>query len=216
MLHAPAMRGYADGDPVGTWSDLSGKGNNATQSTAGKKPSYQTNEINGWPVVRFDGSNDYLNNPYTGPGANFTFLVVSKSTTDKLSQSQIRFQTSAYVVYPWTNNGTASPVAIDANNGATAGLATGFTTTFTVNSYVSTASSTNGRQSYTNGSLNAQGNTGAGELVDTLYIGASGFFATEYFSGDIASLLIFSRNISPALRQRIQQSSGFTFRIATK
>lgn len=50
----------SDGDPVGTWADLSGAGNDATQGSSGQKPTFKTGIINGLPVVRFDGSDDFL------------------------------------------------------------------------------------------------------------------------------------------------------------
>jgi hypothetical protein len=65
-----------DGDPVGTWADSSGNGLDFTQGTAANKPTYiedvsstdrlgglpagTTSDLNPLPVVRFDGSNDYL------------------------------------------------------------------------------------------------------------------------------------------------------------
>jgi len=53
--------GYTDGSAVGTWTD---RGNNtATESVSANRPLWQndaTNNINGNPVVQFDGSNDTL------------------------------------------------------------------------------------------------------------------------------------------------------------
>jgi len=45
----------SDGDAVTTWADSSGNGYDATQATAGKKPTYKTNIWNSLPVMRFDG-----------------------------------------------------------------------------------------------------------------------------------------------------------------
>ena len=50
-----------DGDPVSTWADTSGNGNNATQISASNQPTFNTNVLNGFPAITFDGSNDYLN-----------------------------------------------------------------------------------------------------------------------------------------------------------
>lgn len=60
FLHVAAdeIVGLVDGDPVATWSDLSGDGNDLAQATASLQPSYQTAEVNGLPAVRFAG--DYL------------------------------------------------------------------------------------------------------------------------------------------------------------
>lgn len=46
---------YNDGDAVGTATDWSGNGRHMGQSTAGKKPTFKTNIVNGKPVYRFDG-----------------------------------------------------------------------------------------------------------------------------------------------------------------
>ena len=59
-LKADAIVGLSDGDPVTTWADSSGEGRDAAQATASKKPTYQTAELNGKPVVRFDGVDDVL------------------------------------------------------------------------------------------------------------------------------------------------------------
>ncbi len=59
-LKADAIVGLSDGDPVTTWSDSSGNGYDATQSSSGLKPLYKTSVVNGKPVVRFDGADDFL------------------------------------------------------------------------------------------------------------------------------------------------------------
>jgi hypothetical protein len=48
-----------DGDPVGGWTDLSGLGNHASQSTSGARPVYRAS-VGGLPGVEFDGSDDWL------------------------------------------------------------------------------------------------------------------------------------------------------------
>lgn len=55
-----AITGLNDGDALTTWLDSSGNGNSASQSTVANKPLYKTAIQNGLPVVRFDGSNDFL------------------------------------------------------------------------------------------------------------------------------------------------------------
>jgi len=54
------ITGLEDNDPVGTWPDQSGNGNHLVQANADKKPTYQTNELNGLPIVRFDGGDDVM------------------------------------------------------------------------------------------------------------------------------------------------------------
>lgn len=77
----------ADGDAVTTWADLSGNGKDATQATAGKKPTYKTAIQNGKPVIRFDGG-DGLAVPaidLTGTPAVSLYMVASSSAaTDQV------------------------------------------------------------------------------------------------------------------------------------
>lgn len=71
-LDASQIVGLSDGDPVATWPDESGNGNNAAQVNPGSRPTFQTNELNLLPVVRFGG---VLNIPYTSSGPNTIFVV---------------------------------------------------------------------------------------------------------------------------------------------
>ena len=80
-LKTDAITGLNNDDPVATWSDFSGNVNNLTQGTATRRPIYKTNEINGKPIIRFDGSNDHLiRNPFAGfATTQITAIVVNKN-----------------------------------------------------------------------------------------------------------------------------------------
>lgn len=54
---ARAIRGLAESDPVGTWADQSGYGTDLSASGS-QRPLYK--QSGGYPVVRFDGSDDLL------------------------------------------------------------------------------------------------------------------------------------------------------------
>ena len=49
-----------NGQPVSSWADQSGNGNNATQGNAAVQPIYQTNVINGQPTLSFNGTGQRL------------------------------------------------------------------------------------------------------------------------------------------------------------
>jgi hypothetical protein len=76
-LKADAIAGLSDGDPVGTWADASGNGNDAVQATESFKPTYKINLVNGLPVVRFDGVDDLLTTPALNLGTR-SYVVVAK------------------------------------------------------------------------------------------------------------------------------------------
>jgi hypothetical protein len=50
----------SDGDGVASWADSSGNGHTLNQSVGSRQPTFQTNELNGLPVIRYDGSSDIL------------------------------------------------------------------------------------------------------------------------------------------------------------
>lgn len=66
----------SNGDPVSTWTDASGNGNDASQGTASNQPTFLTNVINGLPAVSFDGVDDYLTGTLSSLSAPFTIIIV--------------------------------------------------------------------------------------------------------------------------------------------
>jgi hypothetical protein len=48
----------SDGTAISSWKDISGYYNHANQETGANQPTFETNEINGEPVTRFDGADD--------------------------------------------------------------------------------------------------------------------------------------------------------------
>ena len=52
-----------DLDPVDTWMDGSGVGNDVFQDSASAYPTFVANQLNGHPVLRFDGVDDSLYSP---------------------------------------------------------------------------------------------------------------------------------------------------------
>ncbi len=55
-----------DGSSVSTWQNLGGNGTAAVQNTGSRQPTFQSDPaslINGHPVIRFDGNNDFFSIP---------------------------------------------------------------------------------------------------------------------------------------------------------
>src|SRR5579859_6253573 len=64
-----AITGILNGGAALTWMDMSGSGNDLTNAVG--TPTYNTNVINGYPTVRFDGAS-YLGTPTNNDSLNFT------------------------------------------------------------------------------------------------------------------------------------------------
>lgn len=68
----------SNGAPVYRWADQSVVGANAESAMTGQQPLYVANALNGLPVIRFDGINDFLRvNPWLAPQL-YTVFTVSK------------------------------------------------------------------------------------------------------------------------------------------
>lgn len=76
------INGLVDGDPISTWFDKSGNGKDATGITTAR-PTYKTNILNGFPVVRFNGTSNVLTtasyNMGTGLGGFTEYCVIKSS-----------------------------------------------------------------------------------------------------------------------------------------
>lgn len=53
-----------NGQAVQQWNDQSPEGNNVDQATVGFRPLYVTGIVNGKPIIRFDGVDDYIEKTY--------------------------------------------------------------------------------------------------------------------------------------------------------
>lgn len=84
---AGALAG-ADGASIGSFTDLSGVGNHATQATAGFKPTLKLNIVNGKSVLRLDGDDSMAWPDLFGAATAGTLVVVIKSANDPSSVLQ--------------------------------------------------------------------------------------------------------------------------------
>jgi hypothetical protein len=75
-LDAAQLAVLSDGAPVTTWNDMSGRGNHATAAGA---PTYETVELNGQPVIRFDNASKFTTTNLSSqfPTAATVFIVTT-------------------------------------------------------------------------------------------------------------------------------------------
>lgn len=198
---AQAISGATDGQALATWLDSSGKGKHATQASTTSQPVYKTNQLNGWPAVRFDGVDDFLSSPSLfGSRATNTVVAV------------LRTRSFAAVQVPWglETGGGGSDAAI--NTAGTRALfapggyityAGGTTTLNTFERWTNVSRNwvntsrvpKNGAVLYINGAdLLADSQLGAGDVITMGKSVAQGFPAPV----DIAELLVFDSPLTDA------------------
>ncbi|HUC78783.1 MAG TPA: hypothetical protein VMQ58_00920, partial [Candidatus Saccharimonadales bacterium] len=70
-----------NGQTVEEWADMSGQGNTYSQTISSKRPTLETNTLNGWPVLHHTAANsDDLVSPLDLVGDNFTIMYVASQT----------------------------------------------------------------------------------------------------------------------------------------
>lgn len=199
-LKADALN-LSNGSPVSSWSDSSSKGNNAIMVS---NPTFQTNAINGLPVIRFSASQNQTFRlpanfppPYTviyaarqnGPNRN---RILSGLNNNWLLGWWCGSKSMAYFE-GWVSPGACSSPAADNNVYLYTAIGTGSLSTVFEN----------GRQLYSN----AQGLAGPNGLA----LGHLG--ASEFSDGDIAEILVYSQALSSTDRKSIEGYLGSKYGI---
>ncbi len=195
-----------------TWADQSAGGaggHNATQDGADSQPTLQTNVINGLPVVRFDGNDDWLQiadhadlDIGHGVGKGFTAFAVYNSTGSSAQRHLFdkRGTTFDYGVFN-VSNGSRWYVADPAHQNAL--LAS--PGPFSILSYDMDQSGVDGTSGTTNiwvdgvaDNDNPQSYSGkVAQNDDPLFIGRHGAILSGYnLQGDLAELIIFNTTLS--------------------
>ncbi|SHJ16575.1 Por secretion system C-terminal sorting domain-containing protein [Mesonia phycicola] len=112
-----------NGATVNTVFNYGGNSNNATQGTASRRPTFSTNQLNGFPILEFDGSNDYLSIADNtdldtgGPWAQRTYSFVIRTGADVTTRQNIYNEggsTRGFNVY--IDNGLLYIGALNLNN----------------------------------------------------------------------------------------------------
>jgi hypothetical protein len=181
------ITGLADGDPVSTWSDLSGNGYHATQATAAKKPTYKVNIVNGLAVARLDAVDDGMLTPLVLAAPYTVIIVYDCNSGVSLTRRAIQ-GSSNWLIGPyhasWAHYAGGFVAGADA---------AGTDAPFAANTFGINTAVNNGTRSwfYVNGT-DYTNNSGPVGAPGTVSFGATGF-ANEALSGDIATIAIWSR-----------------------
>lgn len=231
---ADAIIGLSDGDSVESWVD-SASGYNFAQENTDSQPTYQTGEVNGEPVVRFDGTDDYLYTRETISNATegSVFVVYKMSTYVALLGRTILSSGRQSGVDMWyfssqqsvTNNDNKMYVYGEiANDG---GNAVFTTDEVTLTDYVIGNVTSDGStwKIYKDGveqalSIRVGANTGAwwGDVANRTGFGLGAAYdgdAFNYFIGDIAEVIVYDRDLSDTERQGVESYLSTKYNIGS-
>lgn len=221
---ADAITGLSNGAAVTQWNDSSGFVNHAAQATALNQPTYQTNVVNGLPVVRFDGTNDRLvitnsdmlaitNN---AAGISIMAVVSASSSGDGLTRNMFGLANGAtttvrvkhgqrFTSGPNTTNWAVSGRRLDADTqqNLISTVTPTYDTPVRLGTVVNWASSDadvylNGGNVASTAAWFVDGNTSATNSLAAA-IGAQGS-ETEFWFGDIAELVVYNKVLNSTER----------------
>jgi hypothetical protein len=213
---ADAITGISDGGAVTAWPTSRSGGVATEQPFSNQRPTYETNEINSLPVVRFrTASQDKVLRTTEGfANSAYTILVVFRSTdVDTGASSTIICgdNGSLKLLFPSSNTGKLELVRI-----GNASLAT-TTNALTANtSYVAAATVTLGASNtgtakiHVNGAQEASTTHSQSALSSSTYqyYGGSGVFGSEPLYGDIGEIVVYNAALSDADRGSIESYLG--------
>ena len=204
-LWLKADAGITGEGAMSKWSDQSGNGYDATQTTSAYRPTLVGNSLNGHPVVKFDGSNDYLSlssSVYTAmkaAGAGEVFIVVKaeQDTSTTWRGMWCMGSSSSYEYYPTMN----SEVHIKEDWGSTTQYDVGapVDSLYQYNLY-NVSGSASGWACRLNGSVLYQSASNMFGFNSNPRLGTN---SSNYFNGEIAEVLIYKQVLSAAQRETV-------------
>jgi hypothetical protein len=205
---------------VGGWMDQSGNNNHLTQATAGNKPIYVTNAFNGYPLIRFDGTDDFLNlvtgSSFVGTAycifcvfaipsnkiRNMCFLCGTDNSANNVS---LHFGSRDLNIWTLDQFGNGLNTSIDATIDPAS------------RNIVSGIRRTTGRGIWHNGWLKGYDNE---TTLLTSYTGAGmGKFRPDsdpqqiFLQGDVVEIIVYAQNLSEDDRRKIQKYFGVKYNI---
>ena len=203
------------GDPVGLIVDKSGSGNDATQSDAGKKPTYKTDGTLHW--LLFDGTSDLMDMPPAANGAPGSDNTAAVGVNVDAAGFRAAFGNNNDFGFELLfTNGLIRPVAF-LTNGAI--VANGTTNNQNNDAVISMDYSRSGNRlrAWVDQGLEVNA-TGAGvadkRTVTTSWLGQANMATSAFFSGKMYQMAIYDSQLSDddrvSLESFVAGKSGVT------
>lgn len=232
----------ANNTTVASWTNKGGNTNSLTQGTAANRPTFLTNQVNGFPLVRFDGTNDYFdlsNNTDLnsgGPYSSRTFITMIRTGANVTTRQMIYEEGGTgrgMNIYIFNGNLYIGAYNINADAADTPWGFVSLNTAVTINTnyiitflYKGNNCKTGTIQMYLNGNLIGTINnigrlfahTGAigigAKNADTYYENGTSSGNGEYFNGLLGEFIMYNYNINEPQRIIIENYLSAKYGIA--
>jgi hypothetical protein len=217
----------ADGTAISTWEDRTSNNNDASQATAANQPTYETNEVNGQPAIKFDGSNDWLTFARFDSTEAWTMAVVYRTTGSAAFQGVILVRQSSTnfdrLTFFINNNTDYGPLLVGSNiNGTNTGkggsLRAGEWRVVFAEWVGGGTSGSTFYRAYDDGTEITLNNTGVGAINANLdsSIGCTTTTSSyvNFWNGFMASVAFGFVRPNASLRKRLTHAAGYSFKLA--
>jgi len=183
-----------NGTSISQWNDMSGNNNHLTQSDASKQPLLESNSLNGYPIVKFDGVNDNLK------------TMIAQAITNQVTIFIVLNNTSSNPVFIYDGGSNylsmiyvSNKLYIQSGNpNIFYSKSAPFQYAFFQNEYSTSISRT-----YENGTLKMVG-TLPSPVLNGLTIGTRYQQDTYFYKGNIAEIFIYNSLLSASEKNQIE------------
>jgi len=221
----------ADGDVVEQWVDITANAKVFSQTTGAKQPTLQTNEINGKPIIRFDGTDDLLvlAEEYLTSTSGSIFFVYKLNTSVGGLQVVISSSDEAtsdnFLEFQGIESATNKRLLLDQENAGTRNLMVDSTATLNVSGGTILAAMESsgtlfnfridGTDVGVTGIVGANDGRWFGDLAsirDNVTVGSiKKSSENHFFKGDLAEILVYDNKVSSGDRDTIEGYLGFEY-----
>ncbi len=211
-LRTDSLIGFADDDPVSAWADFSGNSNDFAQVAGADQPLYKTAIINGKPVIRFDGTSDFITGPSIISGnIGRTIFILSKMTSSTGSFDGLLMNLD----YPQTGgSGTTysitPEVAVRVNGNRVFNENFGTTDFRLLTIRNAAGANVTAVEAYLEGVSLSQASASSA-VINTGINGTSlgwSDHVTDYFDGDMAEVIIYNNELNNTQRIIVENYLG--------
>jgi len=206
----------ADNTEVSSWTDRSANAHTIQQTTQANRPTFQTAELNGNPVVRFDGSNDFLTGGDILDIGTNSLMMISTAKRSSGSGTIAAKSIAAGFAGRYGFYGESNTTYVLYQGGSTVFQGVSDTSTSPTIFGIEVQRSTAARLRF-NGTQQASGSITGNDASS--FDGAFDFRVGAYTStlsfwnGDIAQLVLVFR-FDASLRKRLEHAAAYSFKIA--